>query len=216
MMKRPIRVVSVVLLVAVVSGFASAETGEYVHANEFIALSFSVPQRQSFTTEHSNVERPGSPFGRSSLGSVLRNIGLIGIVAGAILMLAVKLYMKKARTTTLTVGGVGKVVPAQLFLMELAGLVLTWKGVRVADPTEEQTAASKHQAYTKLKNMTGEDFGWDVAGWFEFFTLHSDEYGFAHPQGYANMRSFLEECEHNLPWKEDVEITREPADAPDA
>jgi len=127
------------------------------------------------------------------------------MVGGAILMLTAKLSMKKARTVTLTVGGAGKVVFAQLYLMHLAGLVLNWRCGRVEDPTEEQITANRRKGYKALKNVTKEDFGLDAERWFEFFTTHSDKYRFTYPEGYAIMRGFLEERGHNLPWNEDIE-----------
>ena len=93
-MKRSMRVVSVVLLVAGVSGIANAEVKEDVYSNKFVRLSFLVPQGQSLRREHSNVERSGLADGTFSLGDLLKRIGLIGVVVGAILVFITRKYRK--------------------------------------------------------------------------------------------------------------------------
>ena len=96
----------------------------------------------------------------------------------------------------MTIFGVGKPVPSQLFLMQLAGLVVKGRA-RVLAPSAEQTQHSRDEGLRNLKKLTGQDFGFDVEKWFEYLKTQGD-FGVTHPYGYASMRGILRELGHEL------------------
>lgn len=101
----------------------------------------------------------------------------------------------------MTIRGVGKPVPSQLNLMQLAGLVVEgW--VKVRDPSDAQIRKSKDQGYQSLRRMTGEHFGYDVEKWYKFLIV--GDYGLTHPYGYGAMRRFLKKAGFAAPFKKDV------------
>jgi hypothetical protein len=101
----------------------------------------------------------------------------------------------------MTIGGVGKPVPSQLYLMQLAGLVVEgrWK---VDEPSESQIRRSREYGYHSLRRLTGEDFGYDVEKWYRFLIV--GDYGLTHPYGYGGMRQFLRKAGFSTPFKKDV------------
>ena len=101
----------------------------------------------------------------------------------------------------MTIRGVGKSVPSQLYLMQLAGLVVEGFG-RVIDPTEEQIQASKRDGHRQLCSMTDQDFGEDVEKWYEYLIIN--DYGLTHPYGYGALRSFLKRQGFAAPYKQEV------------
>src|SRR5689334_11089183 len=101
----------------------------------------------------------------------------------------------------MTIRGVGKPVPSQLYLMQLAGLVVVGRG-KVHDPTSEQIAQSREQGHRLLCRMTGQDFGDDVEQWYAFLIL--GDYGLTHPYGYGPLRRFLKRAGYEAPYKKDV------------
>jgi hypothetical protein len=86
----------------------------------------------------------------------------------------------------MTIIGVGKPVPSQLYLMQLAGLVIVGR-CRVKVPTAQQLAKSKEQGHQILCAMTKQDFGHDVERWYEY--LITKNFGLTHPYGYGTLRS---------------------------
>ena len=76
----------------------------------------------------------------------------------------------KARVSRMTVRGVGKPVPSQLYLMKLAGLVVDGRE-KVCSPSERQVARSREEGYHALRRMTGKDFGLDVERWYRFLIV---------------------------------------------
>lgn len=101
----------------------------------------------------------------------------------------------------MTIGGVGKPVPSQLYLMLLAGLVITGRR-RAIVPSAEDIAQSKAEGYRALCRMTGQDLGYDVERWYEF--LITGNYGLTHPYGYGALRRFLKQAGYAAPFKKDV------------
>ena len=99
----------------------------------------------------------------------------------------------------MTLIGIGKPMPAQLYLMQLAGLVIEGRH-RVYDPTEDQIEYSKRNGLSELKKMTGKDFGYDVESWFLYLTEESeDDHGIKHPYGFASMKRTLIELGVDVP-----------------
>jgi hypothetical protein len=88
--------------------------------------------------------------------------------------------------------GVGKPMPSQFYLMQLAGLVVDGRE-RVYAPTDAQIVESQREGYERLMRMTGEDFEADVLKWFEFLKESSEETGITHSHGYASMCAILAE-----------------------
>lgn len=107
----------------------------------------------------------------------------------------------------MTIIGVGKPVPSQLYLMQLGGLVIDGRR-RVENPTKAQVESSQQDGLEMLKRLTGQYFGNDILQWFSYLAQNSEKYGITHPYGYANMRKFLKSVGYNLPWKKDLEINR--------
>lgn len=103
----------------------------------------------------------------------------------------------------MTLRGLGRIVPSQVTLLELAGLVVSGRGV-VHDPTDAQIAESRDRAYACLRKMTGQDFGYDVVAWFRWLVVQEDDRGITHPYGYHTMRGKLKERGITLPFKKDV------------
>lgn len=101
----------------------------------------------------------------------------------------------------MTIIGVGKPVPSQLYLMQLAGLVVRGRE-KVLDPSESQTRQSRERGYQALRRLTGEDFGYNVEKWYRFLIV--GDYGLTHPYGYGAMRQFLRETGFSTPFKKDV------------
>ena len=101
----------------------------------------------------------------------------------------------------MTIRGVGKPVPSQLYLMQLAGLVVDGFA-RVNEPTQVQIQASKRDGHRVLCKMTGQDFGADVEKWYEY--LIANEYGLTHSYGYAALRRFLQLQGFATPYKKEV------------
>jgi hypothetical protein len=101
----------------------------------------------------------------------------------------------------MTIRGVGKPVPSQLHLMQLAGLVVDGFD-RVNEPTPEQIQASKRDGHRVLSRMTGQDFGDDVQRWYEYLIVN--DFGLTHPYGYGAMRRFLKRQGFAAPYKKEV------------
>ncbi len=101
----------------------------------------------------------------------------------------------------MTIRGVGKPVPSQLYLMQLAGLVVEGF-TRVYDPTEEQIRESREAGHKHLCRMTGEDFGTDVEKWYEYLIVR--DYGMTHHYGYGALRRFLSSRGFAAPYKKEV------------
>lgn len=101
----------------------------------------------------------------------------------------------------MTIRGVGKPVPSQLYLMQLAGLVVEGWG-KVCEPSETQIRESKVEGYQNLRRMTGKDFGYDVEQWYRFLIV--GDFGLTHPYGYGAMRRFLKKAGFTAPFKKDL------------
>lgn len=101
----------------------------------------------------------------------------------------------------MTIIGVGKPVPSQLYLMQLAGFVVRGRE-KVLNPSESQTRQSREQERQALRRLTGEDFGYDVEKWCRFLIV--GDYGLTHSYGYRAMRRFLRETGFSTPYKKDV------------
>jgi hypothetical protein len=133
----------------------------------------------------------------AAISDWLKTAGLIGMVVGGLMWIVGRTYIKKV----VNVKGLGKVVPAQLGLMKLAGLAANFME-RIENPTDEEIARHKLEGYKYLRRMTRQDFGTDVEKWFGYLTANAEKFRFTFPEGYAIMRSFLGECGYNLPWNE--------------
>ena len=101
----------------------------------------------------------------------------------------------------MTIRGVGKPVPSQLYLMQLAGLVVEGFG-RVNEPTLKQVQASRRTGHQGLCNMTGQDFGDDVEKWYDYLIVN--DYGLTHSYGYGALRRFLLQQGFAAPYKKEV------------
>jgi hypothetical protein len=113
----------------------------------------------------------------------------------------------------MTIRGVGKPVPSQLYLMQLTGLVVEGFA-KVHNPSEAQVTRSKEEGHRKLCRMTGRDFGYDVERWYEYLIL--SDYGMTYHGGYGAMRRFLKKAGYQAPFKKEVLARRsaEQATAP--
>lgn len=107
----------------------------------------------------------------------------------------------------LTIRGLGKPVPSQMFLLQLAGLVIEGRSVN-HEPSDEQIEFARNQGYRRLKRLTGEDFGYSVEKWFHFFWNKAAEYGFFHPYGHRTLLSILERRGYKIPAKRPVKDVR--------
>ncbi len=92
-------------------------------------------------------------------------------------------------------------MPSQVFLMQLAGLVIKGRA-KVINPSEQEIAQSKEEGYRVLCLMTHQDFGYDVEKWYEYLII--GDYGLTHPYCYATLRRFLKNAGFNAPYKKDV------------
>jgi|GEM_PF-4247967 len=97
----------------------------------------------------------------------------------------------------MTIRGLGRVVPSQLCLLHLAGVVIT-KRNRLLNPPDEMIDNAREDGYLGLRQMTGEDFGYDVLKWYDYLMEHQSEYGITHPYGYQTMCQILHELGYEV------------------
>ena len=101
----------------------------------------------------------------------------------------------------MTIVGVGNPVPCQLYLMQLAGLVVEGRS-KVFNPSEGQRSRSRENGYQMLREITGKDFGFNVLDWYKH--LISGDYGLTHPYGFGAMKRFLKGAGFTLPSRKDL------------
>jgi hypothetical protein len=101
----------------------------------------------------------------------------------------------------MTIIGVGKPMPSQLFLMQMAGFVIEGR-MKVNDPSDLDIERSRQDGYLKLREMTGQDYGCDVARWYEFLII--GDYELTHPYGYETLRQFLEGAGYATPSRDEA------------
>ena len=72
----------------------------------------------------------------------------------------------------MTVRGYGRVTPLQMFMLELGGEVVRRGGT--VPPTDRDRLGLMKEAHKLLTQLTGRDFGYDLAAWHHFL-LNDDK-----------------------------------------
>ena len=89
----------------------------------------------------------------------------------------------------MTMRELGRVTPAQVYVLQLAGYVINRRSGIIADPSDQEIEESKANAVTALSKMTGQDFGYDVNAWIAY--LIKSDHGFPHPYAFSTVRKRL-------------------------
>ncbi len=95
----------------------------------------------------------------------------------------------------MTIIGVGKPTPSQLFLLQLAGIVIQGRS-RVLEPTALQVQNSQRQGLQRLRELTGVDYGDDIQAWYDF--LAQGDFGIHHSYGLSSMLRLLKQQGYDL------------------
>jgi hypothetical protein len=72
----------------------------------------------------------------------------------------------------MTVRNYGRVTPLQAMMLGLGGEVLDWS---TAQPTDKKRIREMKLSRKELREMTGQDFGYDLGAWHQYL-LKSEEY----------------------------------------
>ena len=100
----------------------------------------------------------------------------------------------------MTIRGLGKPVPSQIYLLQLAGMVINYRRGPVDNPTENEINESKAEGLADLKRLTGMDYGYDVMQWYNY--LLETDHGINHPYFYSTLKEKLSDMGYQLPTKE--------------
>ncbi|MBN9524342.1 hypothetical protein J0H58_38480 [bacterium] len=92
----------------------------------------------------------------------------------------------------MTIARFGKIVPIQGDVLLLIGYRLTMAQATVALPDPERLT-NMRQGRDRLRQRTGQDFGFDLAAWHTYLSAHP-EYGYTHPYAFAGVRLAVEEA----------------------
>jgi hypothetical protein len=98
----------------------------------------------------------------------------------------------------MTIPGLGKLTPAQMFMLSLAGIKLALRGPPFVDPTRPGSKAIPDRDHIEIMNggraqlvaLTGQDFGFDLKAWRAYLVDHQDS-GYTHPYGIAVTRKLV-------------------------
>jgi hypothetical protein len=90
----------------------------------------------------------------------------------------------------MTIRKLGKLYPAQVFLLKLAGYVLRRDGL-MDNPSPDEVAASRRGGLEGLRKITGEDFGDDILAWHAFLMKHG-KYGLQSIPGFKIVVELLQ------------------------
>lgn len=82
--------------------------------------------------------------------------------------------------------------PSQLFMLELAGLTFTREGTFQPVKDQQRRKRTMRHGRRELREMAGQDFGYDLAAWHEYL-LGRDE-GYAHPYARPGFEEFILEA----------------------
>jgi hypothetical protein len=83
--------------------------------------------------------------------------------------------------------GFGKLVPIQIAMLQLAGYVPDYHGKRMrAARSEAEREGTMREGMEELCELTGQDFGYDLAAWREYLRQH-EESGYAHPDSFETV-----------------------------
>jgi hypothetical protein len=95
----------------------------------------------------------------------------------------------------MTIPGFGRLTPSQKYMVELTGTPLPSRygyDRSAPPPTDEQRVVAMRHGRAELRQMTGEDFGYDLAAWRTFLT--GGDFGFTHPYGAEAAEETIDEA----------------------
>lgn len=95
----------------------------------------------------------------------------------------------------MTVAKWGLITPVQGDMLKLAGHVLHVMTRPRGAVSDADRMESMRQGLDRLRNRTGQDFGYDLGGWHDLLlNLEGDELGYRHPFAWRGVRQAIEEA----------------------
>jgi hypothetical protein len=79
--------------------------------------------------------------------------------------------------------------PTQFFMLDLAGLAFTGEGRFEPAKTEQKRKRAMRRGRRELRQITGQDFGYDLAAWHEYLLAHDE--GYSHPYAREGFEQFI-------------------------
>jgi len=87
----------------------------------------------------------------------------------------------------MTLPDFGKVLPIHIAMLQLAGYVMDYDQRRVRAPlNDEERSASMREGLSRLRQWTGQDFGYDLSAWRQFL-VQSGTHGYRHPNAFQTV-----------------------------
>ena len=93
----------------------------------------------------------------------------------------------------------GRVTPTQIDMLRLAGYGVDYRARRIGlSRSDDDRMTSMRLGYERLRNITGQDFGYDLGAWHEYLTTdEDDEFGYQHPYAFSNVRGAIRKAISN-------------------
>lgn len=96
----------------------------------------------------------------------------------------------------------GKVTPAQIHMLQLAGYVVLWEEwkIRPAE-SDEEFRETMRLGRRDLYRLTGQDFAYKLSAWRKFLRSASDDFGYRHPYAFTQTDDAVRRAMRSRRWR---------------